>query len=75
MLLIISSFKGRRFLLRLVGFATVVVVGVGFEVVVMVVREMREDKFEPDFDDHEGDDEADVGFKVDFGDKVEQGGN
>ena len=41
----------------------------------MMAREMREDKFEPDFDNYEGDDEADVGFKVDCGDKVEQSGN
>ena len=36
--------------------ATVIVVGVGFEVVMMVMREMREDELEADFDDDDSND-------------------
>ena len=36
--------------------AAVIVVGVGFEVVMMVMREMGEDELEADFDDDDGND-------------------
>lgn len=55
--------------------AAVVVVGVGLEMVVMVVREVREDEFSADFDDKEGNDKADVGLDVKMPDEINDGGD
>ena len=54
-------------------FAAVIVVGVRFEVMVMMMREMGEDKLEADFDDNDGNNDADVGFDVDTGNEIENG--
>lgn len=35
---------------------------------------MGEDEFQADFNDEDGDDETDVGFEVDFSNKVKNGG-
>ena len=48
-----------------------VVVGVGFEVVVMMVGEVGEDEFETDLDDEEGDDETDVGLNIYVPDEID----
>ena len=55
--------------------AAVIVVGVGFEVMMMVMREMGEDELEADFDDDDGNDQADIGFDVDLPDEVDESGD
>ena len=40
----------------------------------MMVGEVGEDKFEADFDDEKSNDEANVGFEVDVGEEIEDGG-
>ena len=49
-------------------------VGVGFEMMVMMMREVREDELKADFNDNEGDDEADVGFNINLKNEVDEGG-
>lgn len=41
---------------------------------VVVMRDVGEDEFEADFDDNDGDDEADVGFDIDMPDEINNGG-
>ena len=49
--------------------------GVGLEVVMVVVREVRKDKFEANLIDDEGDYDTDISFDVDLKDEVDDGGN
>ena len=51
-------------------FTTVVVVGIVFEMVVMMVRDVWENKFESDFNDDEGDGNTYIDFDVHFPNQI-----
>lgn len=49
-------------------------IGVLLEVMMVMMREVREDEFETDFDNDEGDNDADVGLDIEMKDEVNEGG-
>lgn len=66
-----SVLGGRVGLFGIVMLATVIVVWIRFKMVMMVMGKMWKDKLEADFNDDDCNDEANVGFEVDFGDEIE----
>ncbi len=52
-----------------------VVVRILFKMVMMMVREVRKNEFEADFDDNNSDDEADIGFDIDMPDEINNSRN
>ena len=53
---------------RMMRFQLVVVAG--FEVMVVVARNVRKDEFEANFDDNDRDKDADIGFEIDLPDHI-----
>lgn len=52
-----------------------VVVRVRLEMMMVVMGKMREDEFEADFHDDDGDSYANVGLDIDMPNKIDGGGN
>ena len=56
-------------------FLAVIVVGVLFEMVMVVARNMWENKLQADFENNKSDNDTNIGFKVNFPDEINQSRN